>query len=138
MLADRLTQLLATRGGSVADLVEAERALSQVQEELDQARTWLAEMKGRVAMSVMTINYSSTPTASSSLLSPVREAFSSAGEIFGFSLGALIRFVVAAIPWALLLWGAVALFRRLGGRLPRLRWRSRIATASLAAPEESR
>jgi len=123
LLADRLTQLLATRGGSVADLVEAERALSQVQEELDQARTWLAEMKGRVAMSDMTIAYSSTPTASSSLLSPVRDAISSAGEILGFSVGALIRFLVAALPWLLVLWGAVKLYRKLGGRWPRWRWR---------------
>ena len=123
LLAERLTQLLATRGGSVADLVAAERALSQVQEELDQARTWLAEMKGRVAMSDMTITYSSTPTASSSLLSPVREAVSSAGEILGFSVGALIRFLVAALPWLLVLWGAVKLYRKLGGRWPRWKWR---------------
>lgn len=123
LLADRLTQLLATRGGSVADLVEAERALSQVQEELDQARTWLAEMKGRVAMSTMTISYSSTPTASGSLISPVRDALSSAGEILGFSIGMLIRFLIAVLPWLLLLWGAVKLFRKLGGRFPRLRWR---------------
>ncbi|MGE4430737.1 MAG: DUF4349 domain-containing protein [Sphingobium sp.] len=122
LLADRLTQLLATRSGSVADLVEAERALSQVQEELDQARTWLAEMKGRVAMSDMAISYSSTPTAGSSLLSPVRDAISSAGEILGFSIGALIRFLVAALPWLLVLWGAVKLYRKLGGRFPRLRW----------------
>lgn len=123
LLAERLTQLLATRGGSVADLVAAERALSQVQEELDQARTWLAEMKGRVAMSDMTITYSSTPTASSSLLSPVREAVSSAGEILGFSVGALIRFLVAALPWLLVLWGAAKLYRKLGGRWPRWKWR---------------
>ena len=132
LLADRLTQLLATRGGSVADLVEAERALSQVQEELDQARTWLAEMKGRVAMSDMVIAYSSTPTASSSLLSPVREAISSAGEILGFSVGALIRFLVAALPWLLVLWGAVKLYRKLGGRWPRWRWRRRNAAEPLA------
>jgi hypothetical protein len=48
-LAQRLLALLGSRQGKVGELVEAERAYAQAQEELDAARSWLAEMRGRVA-----------------------------------------------------------------------------------------
>lgn len=136
MLAQRLTQLLATRQGTTADLVAAERALSDVQEELDSARTQLAEMKGRVAMSDINISYATRPTAGGSVVAPLRAAFTSAGETFGGSIAALVRFLIIALPWALALWGGIKLFRVLGGRFPRLRrpWRKRDAAPSEATP----
>lgn len=45
-LRDRLTEVLRTRKGSVQELVEAERSVAAVNEEIDQARSWLAETKG--------------------------------------------------------------------------------------------
>jgi hypothetical protein len=122
LLTKRLTELLATRTGSVADLVAAERALADVQEELDAARSNLAAMHGRVAMSSLTINYSATPTAGGSLSMPVKEALGAAGGTLGASLGILIRFVIATAPWLLALWGAIKLWRRVGGRWPLIRW----------------
>lgn len=46
-LRDRLTEVLRTRKGSVSELVAAERSVAEVNEEIDQARSWLAETKGR-------------------------------------------------------------------------------------------
>ncbi len=40
-LRDRLTEVLKTRRGSVEELVQAERSVAQVNEEIDQARSWL-------------------------------------------------------------------------------------------------
>ena len=49
-LADRLLGLIQTRDGKVGELVEAERAFATAQEELDAARSWMGEMRQRVAM----------------------------------------------------------------------------------------
>ncbi len=57
VLRDRLMEVLATRRGTVTELVEAERGVAQVNEEIDQARSWLSEMKSRVAFSRLDIAY---------------------------------------------------------------------------------
>lgn len=122
LLAQRLTQLLATRQGTTADLVTAEKALSEVQEELDSARTQLADMKGRVAMSIISISYSTRAAPSSGFLDPLKAGFSSAGKTLGDSLALLMHVLIAVVPWVLALVGIIKLYRRLGGRFPRLRW----------------
>ena len=125
LLAQRLTELLKTRNGTTADLVAAERALADVQEELDGAGTYLAEMKGRVAMSDIDINYSTQQTATKSFFEPMKTAFSSVGETFAISVAALVRFLIFVLPWGLALFGFIKLYRILGGRVPRLRWPGR-------------
>ena len=122
-LADRLRVLIA-RGARVADLVEAERAFAQAQEELDAARTSMAEMLGRVAQSRIEVSYESRSAGRGSLFGPVRDALREAGSLLGNSLGALITFVIVVLPWALLLVGLVWLLRRIGWH-PRWPWRRR-------------
>jgi hypothetical protein len=121
-LTQRLLALLAKRDGKVGELVEAERAYAQAQEELDAARSWLAEMRGRVAMSKIDIRYESPAAAVGSAWKPVREAFAGAGEALGGSLARLLTFLLTALPWALALALLVWLLRRRGWRprLPRL------------------
>lgn len=120
-LADRLMTIIKTRSGSVADLVEAERAFADAQEELDSARTSMAEMQGRVALSSIDITYSSRDATNGGLWRPVRDAFDSAGQTLGNSIGALLTFLVVALPWVLLLAGLLWLKRRLGWRTG-VRW----------------
>jgi hypothetical protein len=48
VLIQRLTGLLQTRSGNIAQAVEAERAINTAQEELEAARASLADMNGRV------------------------------------------------------------------------------------------
>lgn len=118
VLAARLLALIGTAKGNVADLVAAEKAYADVQEELDAARTLAATLRQRVAMSELTINYGSEGQAG--VLQPVRQAFAEAGRNFASSFAASVTFVIALIPWLLLgaplLLGLRALWRRRRGR----------------------
>jgi hypothetical protein len=97
-LADRLLGIVQSHSGSVGDLVAAEKALADVQEEIDTARSELADAKGRVAMSTVRIGY----TASAGLggfAAPIGDSFSSVGSVAGMSVGVLVSFLAAVLPW---------------------------------------
>ncbi len=111
LLRDRLMDVLATRKGTVAELVEAERGVAQVNEEIDEARSWLAEMQARVAYSVLTIDYqpvgaSLTAAQSNSFLDPILAALGNIGGVLGVAIALLITLLTIALPllglgWAL-------------------------------------
>lgn len=114
-LVERLTALLETRSGNIAQAVEAERAINAAQEELEQARAWLVEMRGRVAMSTFEIGYTSEGPLPGAVGDPLRDAFGSVGDLFGRSLALIITLVAAVLPWALLallIWWIAATARR--------------------------
>lgn len=113
-LADRLLALLRNADGKVADLVAAERAYADVQEELDGARTLDAELGRRVAMSRIEINYRSNRTTAT--WAPLHRAGSEVTGTLASSAAALLTFVVAAIPWVLLLMLIIGIARRFGWR----------------------
>lgn len=112
-LADRLLILIQRRDGKVADLVEAERAFAEAQEELESARQWMADLRGRVAMSRFDITYN--PNDQDSAVAPrqssLRKAIGNAGYTLADSLASLIYLVVAALPWILTMWALVRLGR---------------------------
>jgi hypothetical protein len=122
-LIDRLTVLLQTRSGNMAQAVEAERAINAAQEELEQARSWLAEMRGRVAMSTITLRYESAGRLGGGFIDPLRQSFAQMGSLFGQSLGFIILLVAALLPWAILIGLLVLAVRTLRRRLPHLDWR---------------
>jgi hypothetical protein len=119
LLRDRLMEVLATRRGTVTELVEAERGVAQVNEEIDQARSWLSEMKSRVAYSRLDISYQSVAPAKGGFLDPVRGAVGSLGTLFGNLLAVLIVLGALAAPFLAALIGFMALRRRLGWFAPR-------------------
>jgi hypothetical protein len=98
-LRDRLLEVLETRRGKVEELVEAERSVAAVNEEIDAAQSWLAEQKGRVAFSRMTISYE-TANPGGSVFGPIEGAVAALGSIFGTLVALLI--VLAAILGPLL------------------------------------
>ena len=115
LLRDRLMEVLATRRGTVTELVEAERGVAQVNEEIDQARSWLSEMKNRVAFSRLEITYQAAAPAAPSdagFVAPVRGAVGSLGAIFGNLLAVLIVLGALAAPIAAGWLGVRALLRR--------------------------
>ena len=112
LLRDRLMDVLRNRQGTVAELVEAERGVAQVNEEIDQAQSWLAEMRGRVQFSQVSIQYSSGAPSGGGFMEPVRNAWGSLGSILGVMLAALIVLVTVFGPIGLLVWGAIRLRRR--------------------------
>lgn len=125
-LADRLLALLQNRSGKVGELVEAERAFADAQEELDAARSWMAEMQQRVSFSAIAISYNSSAPSGNGLWRPIRDSFASAGQTIGGSVGSLINFVAAILPWLLALIGAVWVVRRLGwGKRLKIPWPKR-------------
>ncbi|WP_209347110.1 DUF4349 domain-containing protein [Pontixanthobacter sp. CEM42] len=114
LLRDRLMEILRNRSGTVAELVEAERGVAQVNEEIDQARSWLTEMKGRVAFSRVTVNYNSGSRSSGSFTGPVASAVSSIGSILGTILAAVIIGLTVLIPLGLLFFALRWIWRRAG------------------------
>lgn len=110
-LRDRLMQVLETRKGKVEELVEAERQVAAVNEEIDQARSWLKEQQGRVAFSRMTLTYESA-TPGGSFLRPVEGALGSLGSIFGTLTALLILLGSFALPLLAGIFGVRALRRR--------------------------
>lgn len=111
-LRDRLMEVLKTRKGTVAELVEAERSVAQVNEEIDQARSWLKEMQGRLAYSTVTVRYESGAALAGDFLSPVQGAIDSVGSVAGFVVAALLLLGAAALPVVAVVLGGRAINRR--------------------------
>jgi phosphoribosylformylglycinamidine (FGAM) synthase PurS component len=118
LLVARLTEILRTRTGKVSELVEAERSVAQAQEELDQAKGWLAELQGRVAMSDFEISYSAVAATAStgSVGDQLSDAVSGSASGFLIGLRALLTLLIYLAPWALLAVPLALLFRRLPRR----------------------
>jgi len=110
-LRDRLMEVLRTRKGSVEDLVEAERQVAAVNQEIDQAQSWLREQQGRVAFSTMTLTYESA-TPGGSFLKPIEGVIGSLGAIFGTAIAALILIAATVGPILLGVFGIRRLQRR--------------------------
>lgn len=101
-LRDRIRKLLEEREGSLNDVLAAERALSDVQGEIDSMTAQLEAAKARVAMSALSISYQSDPETSTGVFKPLGEAFSSFGRTLVSSLAEVVNFVARAIiPFAL-------------------------------------
>jgi len=113
VLRDRLLEVLRTRKGTVAELVEAERGVAQVNEEIDQARSWLEEMKGRVAFSRIEIAYESSAPAAGAFLEPIRGALGLLGGILGTLVAILIVLAAIGGPLVLAAFGLNRLRRRM-------------------------
>lgn len=117
-LRDRLMEVLRNRKGKVQELVEAERSVAAVNEEIDQARSWLKEMEGRVAYSRVTIHYETGSVASRSFLGPVKGALGSLGAIFGWIAALAILVGAVALPLGGAWWAQGALRRRFASPSP--------------------
>lgn len=114
VLRDRLMEVLRNRTGTVAELVEAERGVAQVNEEIDQARSWLNEMRSRVAYSTMTLEYQAGTPSEGGFVDPIRNAWGSLATIFGNLIAIMMVLGLVILPIGLLVWGAIRLFKRTG------------------------
>lgn len=97
-LRERIKTLLETREGSLNDILAAERALAEVQGEIDSMTASLDAAKARVSMSALSISYNSDPETSVSMWKPLSEAFSSFGRTSMGSLAEAVTFVARTWP----------------------------------------
>jgi hypothetical protein len=125
-LRDRLQQLLATRPGRLSDLLEAERALAEVQGEIDSIQSNLAVMQTRVSMSELTLSYESEAAPlRSDLFEPLTEAVA---DFFGWivkGFAAIITLIAVALPWALVIGLILWLTKKQRAQRRGLFWRHR-------------
>lgn len=113
-LRDRLQEVLRTRKGSVRELVEAERGVAQVNEEIDQARSWLQEMEGRVAYSRVNIRYETGAMVTNDFLAPIQGVTGSLGSILGFIIAGIILLLAIGLPVGGVIWAVRTARRKFG------------------------
>lgn len=112
-LRNRLQELLRTSRGRLSDLLEVERELARVQSEIDSVQSQLAVMRTRVAMSELTVQYSSAPrSVGSDTFEPLRHAFASFLGIIVGGFAAIIVIIAGLIPFAVVLIPAIWLLLR--------------------------
>jgi len=121
-LRNRLRTMLATRTGSLKDVVEVERELSRAQSELDSlvaTRKALANETDKVAV---TIDFQSKQSiAGIGAFAPVVSTWHEIGHVFAGSIAMIMTFIVAIAPWLILIVPGVWFLPRLLRRLFRRR-----------------
>ena len=110
-LRDRIRVLLETNEGSLSDVLAAERALSDVQGEIDSMTAQLRAARARVAMSSLNISYQSDPETSVGLFKPLMQAFGDFGRTSVASLAEAVRFVARSWPFFIVLMIVLAVLR---------------------------
>ena len=98
LLRNRLMGLLARHDGSVAELIEAERGVADVNEEIDEAQRMLKEMNGRIEYSTVKINYQSQSRSGAGFLEPIFAVLGSLGLILGWLIAGLIVITISLVP----------------------------------------
>jgi hypothetical protein len=103
-LRTRIEALIASRPGQLSDLLEAERELARVQGEIDSFESNLSVMRARVTMSTMDLSYRSRQIAvGGGTFKPLGDAVTGIFGVMAGSLAALITFLAAILPFALVL-----------------------------------
>ena len=115
-LRDRMMEVLRTRRGSVEELVEAERSVARINEEIDGARSWLEQMQQRVAFTRINIDYSTAAAPANDFFGPVNVAVGSIGSILGYLLAIAIVLGSIAIPVTAGVFGLRWAKAKLGGK----------------------
>ena len=124
VLRDKLTDILRNNSGSVDQLVKADQAVADVNEQIDATRSKLERYRNRVRYSEVRIEYQ--PFYGSSQLGfvrPVLTAFQSIGTTLGMTTALIIYALTALIPIVLLLLAVRWLLHRFGLRIRF--WRNR-------------
>jgi hypothetical protein len=114
---DNLRRLMATPQARLQDLIEVERELARVQGELDSLASRRKALSSQTDKVHVKLTFTARPSAlEAGVWTPVGEATTGAGRVLAHSAAALITFVAAALPWALLLAVAGAIVRALWRR----------------------
>lgn len=107
-LRDRLLEILQSRPGQLADLLEVERELARVQGDLDAATSALAVLRQRVTMSELQVSYVMADRAMTPrTFEPIGRAASGFLHTLSLGVAGIITIVATLLPWALFLAAAI-------------------------------
>ncbi len=109
---ERLRDILRRQTGKLSDVLEVEREIARVTEEIEQMEGERRYYDQQVALSTLTVElFEPEPLVAGGLFAPIGEALHDSLEVFSQSLGGLIYAVAAGIPWVISLWLAWRLVR---------------------------
>lgn len=101
----RVRNILRNRTAKLADVLEAERELTRLMEEIEQMEGERRYYDQQVSLSTISVTLSEPqPILESSGLEPIREAIHGAVEVLSRSVATIIYAVVFLSPWLLLAW----------------------------------
>lgn len=116
--AARLRQVLASQTGKLADVLEVERELSRVTEEIELLKGERRYYDERIAYSTVTLTLvepgALPPTGAGA---PIAEAFSNAIDVLSTSVAWLIYLLVSLVPWLVVISLGWWVLRRVQARL---------------------
>lgn len=109
-LETRLLHILKTRTGKLSELLEVEKELARVREEIERMEGRKRFLNDRIKLATITVDLlEPTSIAARSQWNPLSGAFKKAVSVFSNSLGTLVLIIVGLIPWLLLTWIIVSL-----------------------------
>ncbi len=116
-LRDRLRSLLGKSSASVKDLVELESQLAEVQSKIDSIVTRRKVLANETEKIAVQIAFRAKRSMTrSGVFAPIADAWDNSGSVLFESLGVLITFIFAVIPWLILIipaiWLIIRFFRR--------------------------
>ncbi|MEC5386392.1 DUF4349 domain-containing protein [Uliginosibacterium sp. H3] len=116
-LRDRLRAMLASRPGGIKDVLEVERELAETQSKLDRMRGLRKALANQTEKVAVNIQFQARPSiAEQSFFAPVVSAWHQAGRVLMSSIGGVITFIAAVLPWLLIAVPCVWLLRTLWRR----------------------
>lgn len=118
VLRDKLTAILKSNRGSVDELVKAEKAVADINEEIDSARSKLEKYRNRIRYSAVRIEYEPYYGETQvGFVRPVMTAFRSMGSTLGMTIAAIVYTLTALIPIILAILGIRWILHRFGLRI---------------------
>jgi hypothetical protein len=112
--AARLVDILKTRAAKLSEVLEAERELARVTEEIEQMEGERRFYDQQVALSTITAElYEPEAIVRRGTLAPIKEAFRDSLRVLSVSFAALVYIVVFLTPWLLIFGVAGWIGRRL-------------------------
>jgi hypothetical protein len=108
----RLRDILRTRTAKLSDVLEAERELARVTEEIERMEGERRFYDQQVAMSTIAVNLREPePLLQSGAFQPMREALGQSLRVLATSAAALVYAVFALLPWLVVLGAAAVAVR---------------------------
>ena len=112
-LRDRLRLMLTDKAAKFKDVIEVERELANTQSQLDALSSMRKVLSQETDLVAVNINFSAAQgITEQGFFAPVARAIKDAGFVMMQSFGAVITFIMSAIPWLLIGLPVIWLVRR--------------------------